>query len=61
MEKHEKTNYRPKAQNAGNEPKTWSHNPNSAKYHSRSAEFKAKEKIIDKYTLSHNVFIYIVR
>ncbi|AJA48673.1 hypothetical protein CPAST_c26050 [Clostridium pasteurianum DSM 525 = ATCC 6013] len=44
MEKHEKTNYRPKAQNAGNEPKTWSHNPNSAKYHSRSAEFKAKEK-----------------
>lgn len=36
--------HRPKAENAGNEPKTWSHDPTSAKYHSRSAEFKAKEK-----------------
>lgn len=44
MGKDVKTNYRLKAENAGNEPKTWSHNSNSAKYHSRSAEFKAKEK-----------------
>ncbi|MDF2503634.1 MULTISPECIES: hypothetical protein [Clostridium] len=44
MEEHVEINYRPKRENAGNEPKTWSKDPNSAKYHSRSAEYKAKEK-----------------
>ncbi|WP_155241891.1 hypothetical protein [Clostridium pasteurianum] len=44
MAKESETNHRPKRENAGNEPKNWSHNPNSAKYHSRSAEYKADEK-----------------
>lgn len=44
MGKEVEKNYKPKRENAGNEPKTWSHNPNSAKYHSRSAEYKANEK-----------------
>ncbi|WP_281064317.1 hypothetical protein [Clostridium muellerianum] len=31
-------------ENKNNPPKKWSKDPNSAKYHSRSAEFKANEK-----------------
>jgi hypothetical protein len=31
-------------ENKGNPDKKWSKDPNSAKYHSRSAEFKANEK-----------------
>lgn len=30
--------------NKNNQPKKWSNDPNSAKYHSRSAEFKAQQK-----------------
>lgn len=31
-------------ENRNKQPKKWSKDPNSAKYHSRSAEFKANEK-----------------
>lgn len=31
-------------ENKGNEPKEWSKDPNSAKYHSRTAEFKAHKE-----------------
>ena len=34
----------PKRENAGNEPKKWSDDLTSAKYHSRSAQFKAEHK-----------------
>lgn len=40
----EQTNIKPKREDTGNEPKKWSKNPNSAKYHSRSAEYKAQNK-----------------
>ncbi len=32
-------------ENNNNEPKKWSKDPNSAKYHSRSAEFKAQQEV----------------
>lgn len=44
MGKEVEMNYKPKRENAGNEPKTLSHNPNSEKYHSRSAESKRMKK-----------------
>ena len=40
----EDTNRKPKREDTGNEPKTWSKDTTSAKYHSRSAEFKAEHK-----------------
>jgi|GEM_PF-3131634 hypothetical protein len=43
MAKEEK-NIRTKREDSGNEPKAWSKDISSAKYHSRSAEFKAKNK-----------------
>lgn len=43
MKGNNESNKKPKRENSGNEPKNWSDDPGSAKYHSRSAEYKAKE------------------
>ncbi|WP_278246807.1 hypothetical protein [Clostridium akagii] len=40
----ENTNIKHKREDTGNEPKKWSTDPTSEKYHSRSAKFKAENK-----------------
>lgn len=44
----EDTNRSLKREDSGNEPKVWSKDTTSEKYHSRSAEFKAKHKSDNK-------------
>lgn len=43
MTEKNETNRKPKRENAGNAPKEWSKDLSSAKYHSRSAEYKAQQ------------------